>query len=187
MNLYLSLLLMSLVCLTLQFEPFASLAAWQLTSIEHGQWWRILTGNFTHTNFPHLLMNLAALWLCGFIFKPQSRQLVLVSIGVSIFVGLCLLFSSLTSYVGLSGTLHGLFAFFALKEALEGRRSSWILFIAVIAKVTWEQTFGPAAETAQLINAKVAIQAHLAGMGTGTLTALANHLLSQHKSRKTAL
>jgi len=45
----------------------------------------------------------------------------------------------MVNYVGLSGTLHGLFAFYALKEALGGRKSSWLLVIGVMLKVASEQ------------------------------------------------
>ncbi|MGO1298809.1 MAG: rhombosortase [Vibrio sp.] len=171
MNLYLTVLIITSVCLGLQFEPAASWAAWDATAIIHGQWWRIVTGNFTHTNFYHFGMNIAAFWLIVWIFKPQSRQLVGLLILNSVTIGGALFASSLTHYVGLSGVLHGLFAFWALQEALNGRRSSWILCAAVVAKVLWEQTVGPAHETQVLIGAHVAIQAHLVGLITGFLAA----------------
>ena len=180
MNLYLALLIITGVCVGLQFESAASWAAWDYTDIIHGEWWRIITGNFTHTNFYHLGMNIAALWLISWIFKPQSRQLAWLLALNSVTVGLAIFASSLSHYVGLSGVLHGLFAFWALQETLNGRRSSGLLCAAVVAKVLWEQTMGPAHETAVLIGAKVAIQAHLAGMVTGFSAAGWSHWRALH-------
>lgn len=185
MNLYLWLFLISIVCFGLQFEPLAGWSAWQLSGIQHGQWWRILTGNFTHTNFAHLGMNLAGLWIISFIFKPAARTLLILLLSLSVWIGLCVLLTDMRINVGLSGTLHALFAFFALQEAQLGRRSSWLLVLGVVAKVVWEQAFGSSMGTEQLIHARVATEAHLAGVIGGGLLALTlklcgcNRLISQ--------
>lgn len=172
MNLYLWLVIISMVCVGLQFEPLSSAAAWQLNAIQHGQWWRILTGNFTHTNFAHLAMNLAGLWLISYIFKPTVRLLLSALVLISLWVGIAVLMTDMSSYVGLSGTLHGLFACCALQEARQGRRSSWLLVAGVIAKAVWEQCYGSSLGTEALIQARVATEAHLAGVLGGLLLAL---------------
>ncbi|WP_270019875.1 rhombosortase [Vibrio sp. LaRot3] len=169
------LLAVSAACLALQFEPLASFANWQAELIPQGQWLRILTGNFTHTNFNHLAMNIAALWIITFIFKPSARSLLALLVLVSLGVGIGILYTDIQSYVGLSGTLHGLFAYYALREALQGRKSSWLLVVGVIAKVAWELTQGPSASTAALINARVAIEAHLCGTVSGILFAFISY------------
>ena len=92
---------------------------------------------------------------------------------ISLVTGVALLFSSIQIYVGLSGTLHGLFGLFALSEALNGRRSSWLLVLGLIAKIAWEQLIGPSSTTGELINARVAIEAHLAGAIAGGFMAMA--------------
>ncbi len=114
-------------------------------------------------------MNILGLWVISYIFKPTSRNLSLILIVISTLVGISLLFTNLQSYVGLSGALHGLFAFYALQEALNGRKSSWILLAGIIGKVSIEQFFGAPANTAELINARVAIEAHLIGLIWGGL------------------
>ncbi len=176
MNLYLLLFIVTIGCFGLQFEPFNHFAAWQLASIQDGQWWRIVTGNFTHTNFAHLTMNLLGLWVISYIFKPAAHSLSLLLIGLSALIGSSLLFTSLHNYVGLSGTLHGIFAFYALKEAINGRKSSWLLVIGVIAKVFSEQWLGASSSTAELIQARVATEAHLAGLIFGLLLSLVNFI-----------
>ena len=64
---------------------------------------------------------------------------------------------------GLSGVLHGLFGFWALAEVFDGRRSSLVLVGGLIAKVAWEQFYGPSTSTAAMIGARVAVDAHLFG------------------------
>ncbi len=171
MNLYLLLSLISMICFGLQFEPMSHMAAWQINDIESGQWWRIVTGNFTHTNFAHLTMNIIGLWAIGYLFQPKPRTFSLLLVGISAWVGLYLLFTHIQSYVGLSGALHGLFAFYALKEALLGRKSSWWLFLGITIKVASEQWFGASTSSAEMIQARVAIEAHLAGLVAGGIVA----------------
>ncbi|TXZ85806.1 rhombosortase, partial [Vibrio cholerae] len=109
------------------------------------------------------------LWIISFVFKPTARQLLIPLLLISLAVGVMILASDMQSYVGLSGTLHGLFAYYALNEALNGRRSSWLLVLGVIGKVAWELWFGASASTAELIGARVATEAHLAGLISGLL------------------
>ncbi|MFV0448763.1 MAG: rhombosortase [Vibrio sp.] len=169
MNTYLFLSLVTALCFGLQFEPVSHFMIWQADAITNGQWWRIVTGNFTHTNFAHLLMNLLGLWAIGYLFRPKPRYFARLTLLISTWIGLSLLLTNMSSYVGLSGTLHGLFAFYALKEALEGRKSSWLLVIGVMLKVVGEQLFGASTSTAELIGARVATEAHLSGLIIGLL------------------
>nr|WP_202987061.1 rhombosortase [Vibrio harveyi] len=162
-NLYTLLSIISVICLILQFEPMASLTEWHAYNIRHGEWWRIVTGNLTHTNFAHLGMNLAGLWIIGFIFRPTVRNFLIVFIILCAFVGAMNLFTNMSVYVGLSGVLHGLFGFWALSEVFDGRRSSMLLVGGLIAKIAWEQFYGPSTSTAAMIGARVAVDAHLFG------------------------
>ncbi|MCG9598031.1 rhombosortase [Vibrio sp. Isolate25] len=171
MRLLLLLIAISLVCLGVQFEPLASLTYWHYQLISEGQWWRILTGNFTHTNYAHLGMNLAGLWVITYLFKPRVTSLLCVLFVISLSVGVLNLTTSMTSYVGLSGVLHGIFAYYALLESLQGRKGSWLLVIGVLAKVGWEMTMGASQSTSELINARVAVESHLFGALAGLVLA----------------
>lgn len=124
-------------------------------------------------------MNLAGLWIISYLFQPSKKQLVLALLVISLVTGIALLFSSIQIYVGLSGTLHGLFGLFALSEALNGRRSTWLLVLGLIAKIAWEQLIGPSSTTGELINARVAIEAHLAGALAGGFISIASFLTSR--------
>ncbi|NVC92972.1 rhombosortase [Vibrio natriegens] len=172
MNLYTLLIIISVICVALQFEPMASLSEWHAYNIRHGEWWRIVTGNLTHTNFAHLGMNLAGLWIISFVFRPSTKNFLTVFLLLCTFVGALNLFTSMKVYVGLSGVLHGLFGFWALREVFEARRSSLLLVGGLIAKVVWEQLYGPSTSTAAMIGARVAIDAHLFGTVGGLGMAL---------------
>ncbi|MFM2609616.1 rhombosortase [Vibrio chagasii] len=173
------LIFTSLLCVIFQLEPVQAWVVWDKSAIVDGQWWRILTGNFSHTNYSHLLMNLAGLWIISYLFQPTRKQLISALVLISLVTGLALLLSSIQIYVGLSGTLHGLFGLFALREALNGRKSSWLLVAGLIAKIAWEQFVGPSSTTGELINARVAIEAHLAGALAGGFLAIISLVLSK--------
>ena len=173
------LIFTSLLCVIFQLEPVQAWVIWDKSAIVDGQWWRILTGNFSHTNYSHLLMNLAGLWIISYLFQPTRKQLISASILISLVTGFALLLSSIQVYVGLSGTLHGLFGLFALREALNGRKSSWLLVLGLVAKIAWEQLVGPSSTTGELINARVAIEAHLAGTLTGGSMAIISFLMGK--------
>ncbi|CAE6891662.1 rhombosortase [Vibrio alginolyticus] len=163
MNLYTLLTIISVICLALQFEPLTSMSEWHAYNIRHGEWWRIVTGNLTHTNFAHLGMNLAGLWVISFIFRPSTRNFLIVFLLLCTFVGALNLVTNMSVYVGLSGVLHGLFGFWALREVFEARRSSILLVAGLVAKVVWEQVYGPSTSTAAMIGARVAVDAHMFG------------------------
>nr|WP_237668548.1 rhombosortase [Vibrio toranzoniae] len=171
-NVYPVLIFTSLLCVLFQLEPVQAWVVWDNNAIADGQWWRILTGNFSHTNYSHLVMNLAGLWIISYLFQPNKKQLISALLFISVVTGLALLLSSIQVYMGLSGTLHGLFGLFALREALNGRQSSLLLVVGLIAKIAWEQFVGPSSTTGELINARVAIEAHLAGALAGGFVAV---------------
>ena len=147
---------------------------WDHNAIMTGQWWRIVTGNLTHTNLYHLSMNVLGLWIISFIFHAhiEARQFLLV------FISLCL---SVAAYFYLPqckytsvclGYCTGLFAFYALVEYRLGRKNNALLLIGLTAKILWEQWFGSATGSEALIGAKVAIDAHLFGAISGTIFAV---------------
>ncbi|MGX9417427.1 rhombosortase [Vibrio sp. RC27] len=166
------LAIITLICIFAQHPVVSHAMIWDRELILDGEWWRILTGNLTHTNLPHLIMNVAALWLIGIIFQSHPFQLLVITIALSIIVGGALIpFSNIDQYVGLSGTLHGLFVYGALQELMKGKASSWLLVLGIIVKVGWEQWAGPLASTEEMIDAPIAIEAHLIGLVAGIFLA----------------
>lgn len=154
------------------------------TAIVNGELWRIFTGHFFHTNQFHLLLNLAGLTLLTALhhkfYKPAEYFLLFIF--SSLFISIALLLSSpLMHYVGLSGVLHGLFAWGALKDIGDNEKTGYLLFAGLWVKVIYEQTYGASKDIASLINASVAIDAHLWGALAGTIYFFLYFLLKRGK------
>lgn len=135
--------------------------------IAQGQVWRILTGNFLHTNGWHLLMNLVGLILLSQLFGRGYSHwtFILFTLTNCVMVGALLYWFTpdIYYYVGLSGYLHGLFVFGCLDEIRRGIKFSYLLLLGIAAKIFHEQFYGAASEISELINAAVAVDAHLYG------------------------
>lgn len=171
-------LVVSLLCVGLYITGLVTpvidhLLVYRRSSIEAGQWWRLITGNLLHTNHWHLLMNLAGLWIILFLhhFHYRAKGLTLLFIllcsleGIGLYLG----YPQLLSYVGLSGMLHGLFAYGAVQDIQRRIRSGYLLLLGVIVKVGHEQFYGASDEVSTMIGARVATEAHLVGLLCGLL------------------
>lgn len=156
----------------LQCSPLARWAMWWREDLAAGQIWRLVSAHFTHTNWAHWAMNMLALAIIVFFFQCSARALWLLSLILSVWIGVGLWFTDLQGYVGFSGILHGLFVYFSLQEWVLGRKSSLWLALAVSIKVVWETIFGASDSTQMLINAPVAIVAHQLGFLGGVLAVL---------------
>ncbi|NAW87547.1 rhombosortase [Photobacterium halotolerans] len=173
-SLLLSLLTICLFCVAAQLAPLNALLEWQRPLIEAGQWWRILTGNFTHTNWAHLGMNVSGLLIISYLFRFDltTGRFWLLLASLSLIVGLSLLFTRLDGYSGLSGLLHGILIWGACQDIRAQRAGGRLLLIAGILKISWDLYSGGSAETASMINAQIAVEAHLAGAVGGLLLAM---------------
>jgi rhomboid family GlyGly-CTERM serine protease len=185
-GLYHFVVVISLICTGLfavdiptpAFWPIDQYFSYQYDAIAHGQVWRLITGNFLHTNLWHLLMNLAGLWVIIFLhevhYKQHSGKLMLLFFSLCLLegMGLYMFYPSLKAYVGLSGLLHGLFVFGAVMDICRGYRSGYLLLLGVIIKVGYEQIFGASDSITQLINARVATESHFVGLVSGMICAL---------------
>ncbi|MGF1689447.1 rhombosortase [Photobacterium japonica] len=158
----------------MQWPAIASALFWQRDAIVHGEIWRLITGNLTHTNWPHMIMNTLALAIITFIFRAHltAARLAGLIVSLSLFIGLCLFGSSMHNYVGLSGVLHGIFAWGACRDILAKDKLGIVMLVGIILKVAYEQVYGASALSASLIQARVATEAHLAGLVGGIVIAL---------------
>ncbi len=162
-----TVLVLSLLLLILQF--FQDTLVFKRDSINHGEWWRLLSGNLVHTNYPHLALNVSGLLLCGFLFFDyiSPRKFLISLIFLCIFVGLGIYYFSpnLMWYAGISGALYGLFIVggcFAIlsKDFITG--VPLLVFIPI--KILWDLYHGGNQSSAELIGVPVATEAHLYGM-----------------------
>ena len=96
-------------------------------------------------------------------------------------VGLYFFSPDLIWYAGLSGALHGIFAWGACVDIKEKMKSGWLLLIGLAIKVGYEQIDGSSEQVANLIDAKVAVDAHLFGALTGIAIFLLMFITAKRK------
>lgn len=142
--------------------------------IEHGQLWRIVSGNLTHSNYPHLFLNLASLWIYGFLFidSVKIKSFIYSILFLSVFVGGCLYFFNpdLFKYYGVSGVLYGLYISGATSTILKKDYFTGFSILLVVAgKIIWDVFNGGSASSAELIGIPVATDAHFYGLAGGML------------------
>ena len=135
--------------------------------------WRILTGHLIHINWPHALVNAAALWIVARLYAPDlnapSQAVALFVSALAVSAALAWLTPSIEWYRGLSGALHGLFFAGAAKWLLSERPRTWqrlwlpaTLFVGGWIKVWTEQPGGATTPYANWLGAAVVPQAQLA-------------------------
>ncbi|WP_221796987.1 rhombosortase [Oceanobacter mangrovi] len=140
--------------------------------LDHGQFWRLISANFTHLSFYHAAGNCGGLLLVAYLLGNSVRHLrVLLLLGwcsLAVGAGLYWLAPDLRQYVGLSGVLHGLLVVAPFWSQFYSRRFAWLFAAAISLKVLWEQSpwyddmamFG-------LIGGRVETRAHLFGLLAG--------------------
>ncbi|GAW95145.1 MULTISPECIES: rhombosortase [Colwellia] len=160
---------------------------YQQQLISQGELWRIFTGHFLHTNGFHLLLNLAALillWaLHGQFYSLKNYSLLFISSALTCSAGLYFFSPDIRQYVGLSGVLHGIFIFGAMMDIHHKDKTGYLLFIGVWLKIAHEQFYGASEDVSALIDASVAIDAHLWG-AVGGLIFSGMYFLYHLKSKK---
>ena len=168
----LSICIISLIAFIFDAQ-ISEFLVYQREAINNGQLWRLLTGHFFHTNGFHLILNLCALsllWALHGQFYSNVNYLVLfVFSAISCSIGLCYFSPDLYQYVGLSGALHGIFVFGALSDIKHKDKTGYLLFLGVWLKILHEQIYGASSDVANLIEANVAVDAHLWGAVGGLL------------------
>ena len=114
------------------------------TAISNGDWWRIVTSHFIHFSYGHLLLNLVALGLAGYVASPSSNLApqIFAWLWLIGFTGLGLWFLApdLNYFVGLSGVLHGAMLVAIASSPYYSLRVRWAVGVVIISKVLWEQT-----------------------------------------------
>jgi rhomboid family GlyGly-CTERM serine protease len=169
----------ALAVLALQAGALGDALEYQRSALAH-QPWRALTAHLVHLNWPHALINAAALWLVARLFAPDlgaSRQaIVLVASGLAISAALVWLYPTIEWYRGLSGVVHGLFfagaATWLLSERPRTVQRLWMpaaLLAGGLVKVVLEQPATGTTVQAAWLGAAVVPQAHLVGAACGAL------------------
>ncbi|WP_337881586.1 rhombosortase [Rheinheimera sp.] len=170
------LLFIALLCLLLQLFP-AQVTDWlNYQRAEPLQLWRFWTAHLLHSNAWHLAMNLGGLAVIFYLHqmhyqRKQLLQFLLLSAAL-LSAALYLFSPDIQIYVGLSGVLHALLAFGAVRDLQQRWYSGGLILLGLAAKVGYEQFYGPDPALGALIDARVAIDAHAYGLVIGVALAL---------------
>lgn len=142
-------------------------------SITEGEIWRLITGHILHTNGYHLSLNVVALMMLWVLHSRfyNTHIYTILFLFCSIFtsVGIYYFDPNLLQYVGLSGVLHGIFVFGAIMDINAKDKTGYLLFIGVWLKIGNEQFYGASSNVSKLIEANIAVNAHLWGALGGLL------------------
>lgn len=157
-------------------KDMIGLLRYERQAILEGEIWRLLTAHLVHLGWRHLLLNgvgLGLIWLLLRATWSQPRWLLiwlLTALGVSL--GQLLFSPELKWVVGLSGTLHGLFAAGAIAMLWQGEKTGMIMLLVLVAKLAWEQFASPMPGSAEWVGGAVITSAHLYGAVSGAVSAL---------------
>lgn len=172
------------LCFVLQLVP-AEAVYFERQAIAQGELWRLLSGHFVHLNWSHFGLNMAGLFMLWLFFRHYQRQIdwlrAILLIALLCSAGLYA-DGQLTSYVGFSGVLHGLFVLGALYERRRYPLSGWVLLGLLLGKLLWEQWQGALPGSEAMSGGRVAVNAHLYGALAGLFYYLLAGMLIKRKS-----
>lgn len=138
--------------------------------VRQGEWWRIISGHWVHSNYYHLLINIAAfaaLWSLHGNFYTVWRLGMIIFLCSLVISSSVIIQDDLSRYVGFSAVLHGLFSWGCWMSIRNRDYLGWVLLAGLALKLIYEQTAGGSSYTANLIAMDVAIDAHVYGSVAG--------------------
>ena len=127
-------------------------------------------------------MNIAGLLTILLLSKTclPSYQLLFILLTCCFFSGLgvAIFYPEIKWYVGLSGALHGLLVYIALREFKQDSVLFGLLLALLTCKLVYELSFGGNPITASQIQARVLVEGHLTGAVAGLLLAILSPLIN---------
>ncbi len=160
-------LALTVLCALLQALHAAPLLRYQRGAIAHGQWWRLLTGNFVHLGWGHLAHDLLGLWLIWALFGRALTLRAWVALvlwdGLVIGLGLFAFSPAVHWYVGISAILYGIFTVGCLANLRTRPWYSGLLLAGMLALIGWSVLRGPLAAQDWGMDGPVLPIAHLYG------------------------
>jgi len=128
---------LTVLCLSIALLPNAdSWFQFDRSAIAAGQWWRVVTGHFTHWNGEHLFWDLSVFAILGWICERNDRSRFVIGLSAAtllISLGGWVFLPTLQTYRGLSGldtALFTLLAASALQANWREQQWGWVIAIA---------------------------------------------------------
>lgn len=152
--------------------------------VEQGKVWLLFSGHIVHLNWSHWLLNMAGLAIVAFFFSSHAsfiQWLAVILLSASVInIGLWWWMPDIRFYVGLSGVLHGLFLYGALREIRFYPASGYVLVTVLIGKLTWEFFNGALPGSQEMTGGRVLTEAHLLGAIGGILVWLVERIKDKY-------
>ncbi|UCB53985.1 MAG: rhombosortase [Thiotrichales bacterium] len=168
-------LFLFVLCFSLQSAGMINTLQFDRELIDQGHYWLLLTGHLVHLNWMHWALNMAGLIIVAVFFSLYGNIIdwlfVLLFSAIVIGLGLYWFHPELVWYVGLSGVLHGLFVYGAIREIRFYPISGYVLVALLSGKLFWEYMNGPMPGSEEMTGGRVVVEAHLYGAIAG-LTAI---------------
>jgi rhomboid family GlyGly-CTERM serine protease len=117
-------------------------------AISQGEWWRLISGHWVHSDLEHALWDIGALLVLGLLFESRLKLelfgvLALGALGIDLW--LWYVEPSLAYYCGLSGILNGLLALGLARWWWQERHPLvWMTGAGAVMKIVWETATGEA-------------------------------------------
>ncbi|RUO59722.1 rhombosortase [Pseudidiomarina marina] len=128
-----------LFCIFYFLTPWHDHLLMRYPRVMDGAWWQLITSQLMHHDAPHLWFNIAGVWIAWLLFPEQLKkpQNWVVALPILLSSSIVELIGAPTYevYAGFSGTLYGLFAYAALKDALNKNWIGGLIFVALIIKI----------------------------------------------------
>lgn len=151
----------------LQASGLRGALQYQRAAVLHGQVWRLLTGSLVHLSWLHLTRDLAGLFLIWGLFAHalNERTWLAALLGSTLAVGLGLLAfdPGIAWYVGVSGSLFGMFCAGALYEYGTRPLYASALLLGMSGVIVWTLVAGGLPGETDGLGGNIVPQAHLYG------------------------
>lgn len=141
---YLTIGIITLSLIGFFFENLASVWIYDRVALLHAEYWRIFSAHIVHFSYMHLVLNLIAFSIAGWIIEKRAYPCfgwLIFFMSFSISVSMLILKPNMIYFGGLSGLAHGAIyylALFGLREKQPWRIVSQVIIIVVPIKIALE-------------------------------------------------
>jgi len=159
--------------------PMPEQLVYSRTDIINGDWWRLITGHWVHSDTQHALWDITALAvLGGYSERYLGKRVFTYLLSASLFISACIwiLLPWLEYYCGLSGILHTLLVIGMTANWGRQRDPVFLIITGLTALKTAVEIYSNSAIFTDTIWPSLP-QAHLYGMILGSLMLAANILI----------